>query len=106
MISLRNVCKKILISETNARALYRFLRGRKYNYAADQVSMNIELAKWLGLPKSKTNTKSDHEWDAGLSCYAVLQGMLKRWRIDLHKLPTAVGETLVQPGGPSYYYWP
>jgi hypothetical protein len=103
MVSLRSTSKSILISETHPKVLYFHLSGALYAYAASQATMNAQLTQWVGLP---ANTANDHEWDAVVSCYAVLEGMLGRWSTDLHQLPPINGESLVQPGGPSHYYWP
>jgi hypothetical protein len=102
MMSLRGAGKSILVSETHPKVLYFHLSGIPYAYAANQTVMNAHLTQWIGLQADTTN---DHEWDAAVSCFAVLEGMLGRWPTDLHHLPPANGESLVQPGGPSYYYW-
>ena len=103
MVSLRSVCSNVLISEPHPKVLYFRLSGLQYNYQINQIDMNKDLYKWIGLA---ANTANDHEWDAGVSCFAVLEGMSGRWPTDLHQLPTMGGETLVQPGGPSHYFWP
>jgi len=103
MISLRCVSKDVLISEIHPKLLYHRLCGLQYDYQANQLEMNAYLSQWVGLA---ANTTSDHEWDAAVSCYAVLQGVTGRWANDLHQLLTGPGEKLVHPGGPSHYYWP
>lgn len=103
MVSLRGVFEGILISETHPKVLYYRLSGLQYNYRIKHVSMNEHLTQWIGLT---INTANDHEWDAALSCFAVLEGISKHWAIDLHQLPTEAGVELVQIGGPSHYYWP
>ena len=103
MVSLRNLNKEIVVSETHPKVLYFHLSGVRYAYSANLPAMNASLAQWLGV---QANTANDHEWDAVLSCYAVLEGMSGRWPTDLHRLPPADGESLVQPGGSSHYYWP
>lgn len=103
MVSLRGVCNSVLISETHPKVLYFRLSGIQYDYEANQNAMNAHLTQWLGLG---ANTANDHEWDAAISCFAVLEGLAGRWPTDLHQLPTVPGESLVQPGGPSHYYWP
>lgn len=103
MISLRGISKDILVSETHPKVLYYRLSGSRHRYEANQVGMNAHLTQWIDLA---ANTTSDHEWDAALSCLAVLEGVSGRWVTDLHHLPTGPGEKLAQPGGPSYYYWP
>ena len=103
MVSLRAVSEGILISETHPKVLYYRLSGIQYNYQINQVAMNEHLSQWIGLT---TNTTNDHEWDAAVSCFAVREGISRRWTTDLHQLPTVAGEELVQIGGPSNYYWP
>jgi hypothetical protein len=103
MISLRGVTKNVLVSETHPKVLYYHLSGIKHNYQANQVAMNAQLTQWIGLA---TNTANDNEWDAVVSCFAVLNGISGRWPTDLHLLPTMVGEKLVHPGGASHYFWP
>ena len=103
MVSLRRACNDVVISETHPKVLYFRLSGIKYDYAARRNAMNAHLAQWLGVA---ANTATEHEWDASISCYAVFQGLAGRWATDLHKLPPGHGESLVQPGGPSHYYWP
>lgn len=102
MVSLRTANKDIIVSETHPKLLYFHLSGERYAYATNRAAMNAALAQWIGLP---ANTANDHEWDAVVSCYAVLQGMLGQWPNDLHQLPVN-GESLIRPGGPSHYYWP
>lgn len=103
MASLRGDAERILITETHPKVLYFHLCAAPYAYAANQALMNASLTQWIGLP---ANTANDHEWDAVVSCYAALEGLLGRWQTDLHQLPPVNGESLVQPGGPSHYYWP
>jgi hypothetical protein len=103
MISLRGASRDILVSETHLKVLYHRLSGFQYSYQVNQVGMNAHLTQWIGLA---ANTTSGHEWDAAVSCFAVLEGITGRWVTDLHQLPTVPGEKLVQPGGPSHYYWP
>lgn len=103
MVSLRTADRGVLVSETHPKVLFFHLTGVRYSYAANQTTMNGQLGQWIGLA---ANTANDHEWDAVVSCYAVLQGMLGRWPTDLHQLPPVNGESLIRPAGPSHYYWP
>jgi len=103
MVSLRSLSEGILISETHPKVLYYHLSGIQYNYRINQKAMNEHLSQWIGL---STNTANDHEWDAVTSCFAILEGISKRWATDLHQLPTVADEVLVHIGGPSHYYWP
>ena len=103
MASLRSLSKSIMISETHPKVLYYHLTGIQYNYQIKQKLMNEQLSQWIGLSLS---TGTDHEWDAAVSCFAVYEGISKRWTNDLHQLPTKADEKLVQIGGPSHYFWP
>jgi hypothetical protein len=103
MISLRGASKSVLVSETHPKVLYYYLSGLQYNYQINQFAMNAQLTQWIGLA---TDTVNDHEWDAILSCFAVMEGISGRWPTDLHQLPTLADEKLVQPGGASHYFWP
>jgi len=103
MVSLRSMSEGILISETHPKVLYYHLSGIQYNYRMNQEVMNEHLSQWIGL---STKTANDHEWDAAISCFAVLEGISRRWTTDLHQFPTIADEVLVHLGGPSHYYWP
>ena len=103
MDSLRSACNSVLITETHPKVLYFCLSGLRYDYKANRDAMNTHISAWTGLT---VDTANGHEWDAVVSCFAVFEGMLGRWPGDLHRLPKATGESLVQPVGPSHYYWP
>jgi hypothetical protein len=103
MISLRDESKNVLVSETHPKVLYYHLSGLRHDYQASQVAMNDKLTQWIGLT---ANTANDDEWDAVLSCFAVLNGISGSWPTDLHQLSTGAGERLVHPGGASHYFWP
>lgn len=103
MLSLRSLCSRILITETHPKVLYFRLTNLRYDYGTNQVAMNAQLAQWLGLTATTAN---DHEWDAVVSCFAAFEGISGRWPMDLHQQPLLAGESLVHPGGPSYYFWP
>jgi hypothetical protein len=102
-ISLRNTYPDIQISETHPKVLYYCLSGKPYSYDNQCEAMNMELGEWIGL---HTATTTEHEWDAVISCLAVLQGLCERWTGDLHRLPVGARESLVWPCGISKYYWP
>lgn len=72
MVSLRSEFVGISISETHPKVLYYHLSGIQYQYQRNQSAMNAHLTHWIGLP---TNTANDDEWDAVLSCFAVLEGI-------------------------------
>ena len=103
MASLRSLSENILISETHPKVLYYHLTGIQYNYRINQELMNEQLSKWIGL---SITTETDHEWDAAVSCFAVYEGISRRWTNDLHQLPSIADEELVHLGGPSHFYWP
>lgn len=101
--SLRGMSNSILISETHPKVLYYCLSGNQHNFQLNKATMNEQLTNWIGL---NINTTNDHEWDATVSCFAVLEGILRHWTTDLHQLPTVAGEKLIHIGGPSRFYWP
>ena len=103
VLSLRDACEDILISETHPKVLFYHLNERRYDYRMNRIAMNRQLSEWIQLT---AETTSDHEWDAVASCFAVLEGVTGRWPGDLHRLPAVTGESLIRPGGPSHYYWP
>lgn len=103
MYSLRSLSESILISETHPKVLYYHLTGIQHNYRINRELMNEQLSQWLGL---SINTGTDHEWDAALSCFAVYEGISRRWTNNLHQLPSIADEELVHLGGPSHFYWP
>lgn len=72
--SLRGVSKDVLISETHPKVLYYCLSGIQHNFKLNKVTMNEYLTKWIGL---NVDTMNDHEWDATVSCFAVLKGILR-----------------------------
>ena len=103
MVSLRSLSEGILISETHPKILYYHLAGIQYNYRINQELMNEQLSQWVGL---SINTEKDHEWDAAASCFAVYEGISRRWTTDLHQLPAIADEVSIHIGGASHFYWP
>ncbi len=101
--TLRRQSPSIVLSETHPKVLYFALTGRRYEYERAHVEMDAALSCFLGL---EVVTASEHEWDALLSAFATLQGVEGRWHGDLHGLKLAPGERLVQPTGPTCYFWP
>jgi hypothetical protein len=57
--------------------------------------MNEQLSQWVGL---SIETKKDHEWDAVVSCFAVYEGLLKRWKNDLHQQTSIDDKMLIYIG--------
>ncbi|MCD4828887.1 MAG: hypothetical protein K8R90_05600 [Candidatus Cloacimonetes bacterium] len=98
-----------IISETHPKVLYYALMTKekdkveKYNYQKNKKEMDKMLSKLLGLV---ITTKSDHEWDAAISAYAVWMGMTGSWKRDLHKLEVENTERIVKPCGDTSYFWP
>jgi Protein of unknown function (DUF429) len=103
MGSLREANGEIVVSETHPKVLYFHFECVQYAYAGNQSAMNAALSRWVGL---SVETLNDHEWDAVISCYAVLEGLTGRWSGDLHRLPPDDKQRLVTPVGPSHFYWP
>jgi hypothetical protein len=91
------------ITETHPKVLYCHLAGSKYNWTNSSAKMTGSLGAWLGRAVRVSN---EHEWDAALSAYAALQGIIGDWHLDLHDLPVVRGERLVKPAGEAHYYWP
>jgi hypothetical protein len=104
MTRLRELLPNLLISETHPKVLYTALMSRSYDYDANASDMNLALAEWLGSPGP--SPRSEHEWDAVVSAYAMAQGLTSRWSADLHELPTQGEEVLVWPVGKTRFYWP
>lgn len=94
----------LVVSETHPKVLYYALSGKKYDWEEDRSGMTDLLSAGLGcrLPHLRT----DHEWDALISAYAVGQGLAGRWTKDLLKLPTRLGSRLVWPLAKTRYFWP
>lgn len=103
MASLRSLSESILISETHPKVLYYHLTGIQHNYRINQQLMNDQLSQWIGL---SITTGTEHEWDAAVSCFAVFEGVSRRWPNDLHRLPSVADDEFVNMGGPSHFYWP
>lgn len=103
LVTLREKHPELFITETHPKVLYRALSGQKYDYVTGQDVMDQYLVSALGLSLSPAN---DHEWDAAISAFCALQGLMGRWKQDLHKLPTSDGERLVKPCGKTFFSWP
>ncbi len=102
LIEASRINKDIAISETHPKVLYYALTKRKYNYKTNCLDMDLFLSQEIGIP---IKTNNDHEWDAVISAYALLNGLLGLWPRDLHELPANNGR-IVNPCGRTAYYWP
>ena len=92
-----------LITETHPKVLYYHLSRQKYDYEHCKTAMDATLAEKLGVTVAPA---TEHEWDAALSAFAVLEGLGQRWTHDLHRIATADGERLISPCGTTHYFWP
>lgn len=96
---------KLVVTETHPKVLFHALRKKrsKYNYK----SAGATMTKWLGRTCGVVMTcANDHEWDAAISAYAVVQGLTGAWARDLHTLPQLEDERAVEPCGATHYWWP
>lgn len=103
LIALRAEKPNLIVSETHPKVLHLELLGSKYNYSVQKSRMNEYLSEIFS---TNIATKNDHEWDAALSVYAVVQGISGYWSKDLHSLPCLDGERLIHPCGNTFYWWP
>lgn len=103
LIEITKNIKHIAISETHPKVLYYALSGEKYNYSDNNKKMDMFLSELLNL---KVSTQNDHEWDAVISAYALLQGLKGNWMNDLHSLPLETNSRFITPCGTTSYYWP
>lgn len=93
----------VMITETHPKVLYRHLAGRPYHYEGNSPEMDGWLENLFGVGVSTSN---QHEWDAAISAFAALKGLLGQWPYDLHTLSTRDNERLIWPVGPTHYFWP
>ncbi|MEI8574177.1 hypothetical protein J0667_19750 [Methylomonas sp. WH-1] len=94
--------RNLILSETHPKVLYYALTKIKYDYKSNYLNMDLFLSKEIGIP---IKTNNDHEWDAVISAYALLNGISGKWTRDLHQLPVINGR-IVNPCGKTAYYWP
>jgi len=93
----------IVISETHPKVAYYALNREVF----DWTHRGERMVDWLGEQMGvRLAVDSEHEFDAALSAYAVRQGMAGRWTVDLHEIPAQEGESIVEPFGPSKFFWP
>ncbi len=103
LIAARQQFPCVVITETHPKILYWQLSGKRYQYQTSKAAMDGVLTAELGI---SVKPVTEHEWDAALSAYAALMGLLGRWTHDLHSLPTNAGERLITPCGKTHYFWP
>lgn len=104
LVAVREAFPHIFVTETHPKVLYYALFNQRYDYNDPNTSvMNTRLSRLLAADVAPRN---EHEWDAAISILPVVRGLQRRWRRDLHALPTTSGERLVQPCGRTAYMWP
>lgn len=101
--ALRDANPGLVIVETHPKVLYYRLTGQRYQYFSNKEVMNKYLGEWLAIA---TDTQNDHEWDATISSFAVLQALTGHWTRNLHDLPTDENESLVPLLGETQFFWP
>jgi len=52
------------------------------------------------------STRNEHEWDAAIAAYSVWQGVLGRWKTNLHHLICPENSRIIKPCGETVFYWP
>lgn len=103
MIEVRRAAPDLFITETHPKVLYWSLAGTRHAFSTSGSAMNAQLSDWT---KCALSCASEHEWDAAVSAWVALQGLMGHWQHDLHALPPAPGERLITPAGPTVYCWP
>ena len=103
LLARRDRSPDVPVTEAHPKVLYHALTGRKYAYVAGARATDALLSDVLEV---RVQTRNDHEWDAAASAAAVLHWLRGAWPRDLHALPTADGERIVAPAGPTFYAWP
>lgn len=103
LLALRASNPALVISETHPKVLHFALQGTKYDYESSRPEMDEFLSQVISQP---ITTSNDHEWDAAISVYAVMQGLAGQWSIDLHAIAPGQGEQIIEPCGPTFYWWP
>jgi hypothetical protein len=103
LIAARQKFPDVVITETHPKVLYWQLSSKKYEYQTSKVAMDGVLTAALGI---SVEAATEHEWDAAVSAFAALSGLLGNWTHDLHALPTEKGERLIRPCGSTHYFWP
>lgn len=103
LLALRACNPALVVCETHPKVLHFALQGAKYDYRNNRPEMDKFLSQAISQP---INTSNDHEWDAAISVYAVMQGMAGRWSHDLHAIAPDPGEQIIEPCDTTYYWWP
>lgn len=103
LIKAATIRQGVVLSETHPKVIHYALTGQKYDYKQNHSVMDLFLTKAFGGLTIKTS--NDHEWDAAISAYALLEGMTGSWARDLHTLETGSGR-MIYPCGKTYYFWP
>jgi hypothetical protein len=103
LIALKIAKIKTLVTETHPKVLFFCLAREKYNYRDKKGLMNHLLNTYLNVAIFPNN---EHEWDAAISAFAALQGILGKWKNDLHEILCDQGERLITPFGKTHYFWP
>jgi hypothetical protein len=103
IVETRRAAPDLFVTETHPKVLYWCLGHTRYAFGSSRAAMNAQLSEWTSCPMS---CESEHEWDAAVSAWVALQGLMGRWQHDLHALPPAPGERIIAPAGPTVYCWP
>ena len=103
LIHMRENNPNIKITETHPKVLYYAIANEQYNYENNHTIMDSFLSNVL---KTEITTNNDHEWDAAISVYAAVNGMLGIWATDLHQLSPSQNEKTITPCGNTNYWWP
>ena len=103
LLALRANNPALVVSETHPKVLHYSLQGTKYDYGNNRPEMDKFLSQVIS---QSIGTSNDHEWDAALSVYAVMQGMAGRWSNDLHAIAPGQDEQIIKPCGTTFYWWP
>lgn len=103
---LRQASPALVVTEAHPKVLYFALAQAKYDWSTSRPQMVQWLSSQLGTVA--LGVSSDHEFDALLSAWACVQGVLGRWSTDLHApiAGFAPSGTILQPAGPTRYFWP
>ncbi len=99
--ALRTAHPNLVVSETHPKVLYFALTQTGYDWASSAAQMHKWLLAQLG---TTCPVGTEHEFDALLSAWACMQGVLGRWTRDLHAAPTT--STTIKPAGQTKYFWP
>ena len=100
---------KVVISETHPKVLYHAISSEVYR-EVPLAQKRQALLGWLTLQPAQIagQINTDDKWDALISAYAAMKGVLGAWAHDLHLAPVTPNRhgRYVAPFGPTQYYWP